>query len=234
MAGWREPDAARTARPRGRGELILPMIRSCWPRRACARCALDAIAFGRGPGAFTGVRLGGCGGAGSRFAAGLPLLPVSDLRALAAAGPPQPDAAAARAGLPGCPHGRGLLGVLRAQARRRIALPVTPGRWRAVADRGSRLPEPWEATAVCGAGSGFEAYRAQPGWRPESALQSDLGAACVRAPARSPAWRHSTGLSGAVAPEWRNRCICATKSQRCRHETDKIEICCHRHATNAP
>src|ERR1700691_6026287 len=54
---------------------ILPMVRELLRESAVALGELDLIAFGRGPGAFTGVRLA--------FAAKLPVMPISDLRAVA-------------------------------------------------------------------------------------------------------------------------------------------------------
>ena len=70
--------------PRAHGELILPMIQALLDEAALSLAALDAIAFGRGPGAFTGLRLAAAIAQGLGLAVQVPLIPVSDLRALAA------------------------------------------------------------------------------------------------------------------------------------------------------
>lgn len=69
--------------PRRHAELLLPMCEAALAEAGVARSALDGIAVGRGPGAFTGVRLAISAAQGIALALEVPVVPVSSLAALA-------------------------------------------------------------------------------------------------------------------------------------------------------
>jgi len=72
--------------PRQHTDLLFTMVERVLAEAGIARSALDLIAFGQGPGAFTGVRVAAAVAQGMALALDVPLAPVSTLAALAAGG----------------------------------------------------------------------------------------------------------------------------------------------------
>lgn len=176
-------------------ELLIPMARELLARAGCGLGDLHALAFGSGPGSFTGLRIGISVVQGLALGAGLPVVAVSSLLALAArAGAPRVLATidARMEQVYWNTYRRGDDGAMRALDAPRVSDPES------VRVSGG---EPW--TAV---GSGCDAYRTR--------LSRDQGAALDFVPGVHPhagdvaitaAKEHAAGRSidaGLAAPEY--------------------------------
>jgi tRNA threonylcarbamoyladenosine biosynthesis protein TsaB len=140
--------------PRRHAELILPMVSSLLAEAELALGQLDGIAFGRGPGSFTSLRIGIGVVQGLAWGADLPVVPVSSL------------AAVAQAALERCPSpGLGRVCVAMDARMQEVYTAnfevdldgfVIPSGEERVCPPGEVCPE--EAAGVCAAGNGFEVY----------------------------------------------------------------------------
>ncbi|MBS0357921.1 MAG: tRNA (adenosine(37)-N6)-threonylcarbamoyltransferase complex dimerization subunit type 1 TsaB [Proteobacteria bacterium] len=72
--------------PKQHAHLILEMIDQLMNQSGLSRTQLNAIAFGRGPGSFTGLRVAASTAQGIAVGLDLPVIPISNLHALAQLG----------------------------------------------------------------------------------------------------------------------------------------------------
>jgi tRNA threonylcarbamoyladenosine biosynthesis protein TsaB len=150
----------------GHSAHILSLVQSVLAEAAVPLTDLDCIAFGRGPGAFTGVRLAASVTQGLAYGAGLPVVPVSNLLAVAQqaldAGPPDSvlvcNDARMREVYWGCAR-RGASGLAESAGPERVGPPET-------VQLPLQLPRP-----IHGAGRGFALW---------PSLQQRLGADLVQ------------------------------------------------------
>jgi tRNA threonylcarbamoyladenosine biosynthesis protein TsaB len=151
--------------PRGHADHILAMIESLLAEAGLQLRDMDALAFGRGPGAFTGVRIATGVVQGLAFGAGLPVVPVSSLAALAQPAPADRVLAAIDARMEEVYWGvyqRDAGGIVRLIGEERVC-------------PHQQVPVP-EGTGWMGIGSGWDRYstvllarlgQAVAGWKPD-------------------------------------------------------------------
>ncbi len=72
-----------TETPRGHADLVLPMVEAVLAESGLTLRQLDGLAYGRGPGAFTGVRIAVGVAQGLAYGAQLATVGISDLAAVA-------------------------------------------------------------------------------------------------------------------------------------------------------
>jgi tRNA threonylcarbamoyladenosine biosynthesis protein TsaB len=153
-------DGQLTARERllerGHAENILAMIDEVLAEAGASLAGVTAIAFGRGPGSFTGVRLAASVTQGLAYGGGVPVVPVSDLAAVAQRVLAD-DASAQRVLVCNDARMREVYWGCFARSAGDLATPVGDER---VSDPGRvTLPAGWSAGSdLSGAGTGFSAF----------------------------------------------------------------------------
>jgi tRNA threonylcarbamoyladenosine biosynthesis protein TsaB len=175
---WRDGEITERQCPIGRShsETLLPLVRELLAEAGLKVGQLDAIAFGVGPGAFTGLRIA-CGAAqGLAVTADIPLIPVTSLEAMAAMAGAERVVALldARMGevYSGCylrtPDGYRLQGDIRVSAPADVLLPTESG-WLACGNAPAAYPVLQERLTAAG-------IALQPGILPLASALAGLAA----------------------------------------------------------
>src|SRR5258708_8581276 len=91
VALWRDAEIAALERlaPNRHSELALPMLEGLLKTSGLSAAQLDAVAFGAGPGSFTGLRIACALAHGLALARGLPVIDASAFDATAQVPPAQ-------------------------------------------------------------------------------------------------------------------------------------------------
>lgn len=182
--------------PREHGDRLLAMIDALLVEAGITATALDALAFGRGPGAFTGVRIATGVAQGVAYALDLPVLRISTLATLAQ----------------GAYRGHGAAQVVAAIDARMGEVywgafaADTDGTMRPVQGEQVAAPDAVEVppgTGWYGVGTGWAAHGAVLARRLGPALAADLGGALPRAvdmlPLARAAWTAGEAVTAAAA-----------------------------------
>jgi tRNA threonylcarbamoyladenosine biosynthesis protein TsaB len=144
---------------RGHAEQLLPMAASLLAEAGIRFQDLDAIAFGRGPGAFTGVRIATAAAQGLGYGLSLPLVPISNLAAVGFQALQQVRTERLEASVKAvlvcldARMGEVYYGLALPDAARGVVL-----REEALGNPGVVVERYQHETALAGAGHGFEAY----------------------------------------------------------------------------
>jgi tRNA threonylcarbamoyladenosine biosynthesis protein TsaB len=199
VAVWNEGEIAALERRAGHrhSEFALPMLQELInPSR------IDAVAFGAGPGAFTGLRIACALAQGLAFARGLPVIGISTLEALAQ------ESGAARV-------------VACIDARMRevyyAALEKRAGQWREVVSARCVPPQsapPPPGQGWVGCGNGFEVYREEMKGKVEVARPEIHPTAVALAQLAAPRLAAGEGVDAAqAAPVYLRDKVAFTKEE---------------------
>ena len=172
---------------------LLPLVFDLLARAELGLSDLDAIAFGRGPGAFTGLRTACSVAQGLAFGAGLPVLSIDSLAVVAEDAFAQCGAREVGVAMDA------RMGEIYAAAYRREGedwrTVQAPALWPLAA-----LAEAWrQDTPACVAGSALEAFGARLPTGAAQRVPRPQSRAAALAQLAGAAWRHGDGQDAALA-----------------------------------